>query len=36
MEYYELFFKLFDQQSYEKTINYTNLLKQEIKIFQNL
>ena len=33
MEYYELFFKLFDQQSYEKAINYINLLKQEIKNF---
>lgn len=33
MEYYELFFKLFDQQSYEKAINYINLLKQEINNF---
>ena len=33
MEYYELFFKLFDQQSYEKAIYYINLLKQEINNF---
>lgn len=33
MEYYKLFFKLFDQQSYEKAIYYINLLKQEINNF---
>ena len=35
-EYKELFFQLFEQQTYDKAINYIQLLKQEINNFPNV